>query len=473
MTIKLNDRSLFGNEAAEDESDDVFESYAVIRPEIERFLSQQERLVIARAYKGEGKSALLRLVAKKLEEVNEDIVLRVSAPSLSPEVASDDSDEWVRGWKQRILKHAASEIGARIHLAFSDDAIALVEEAEGNGYKSRSFVGSVIDRLKSASIPIDRVRQGVGNPERVLQRWSANRPNVWFVIDDIDQNFSGSPRNRLKVATFFIALRQISNLIPEFRFRTCVRPNVWAMIKREFEGLSHSEQYITTLSWSERDFTQLLANRVSGYLKRNDVHENTGGAMRELVARVFDDPMPWNQGLRSPSTVLYTLARHRPRWLVELCREAATSAHRRERNKINLDDIVDQLPIFGRRRIEDTIAEFSSQCAQIEALITAFVDQPNWFSTDQLYSVINNRVLQSVQPKIVGVLGTANATDVASFLYQIGFLTARRELGGGNYEHELYAEKPDLLTTATNRDQGYSWEVHPVFRQPLRLKKVE
>ena len=474
MTIRLDDRSLFGNEAAEDELDDVFESYAVVRPEVERFLSIDERIVIARAYKGEGKSALLRVVSQKLDERNDDLVISVSAPSLSPEVLSEDSDEWVRGWKLRILRHAASEIGARIHLAFSDDAITLVEEAESNGYKARSFVGSVTDRLKSSSVPIERTRIGATNPEQLLRRWSEDKPNVWFLIDDIDQNFTSSARNKVKVATFFIALRQISNLIPEFRFRTCVRPNVWTIVKREFEGLSHSEQYVVPIAWTEEHFTKLIARRVSGYLVRNGANGDSALlADRELVAQVFDDPMPWGHSKRAPATILYTLARYRPRWLVELWREAASAATQRSRTKINFDDIQGQLSIFGRKRIDDTIAEFVSQCPQIESLITAFVDQPEWFSTDQLYLLINKRILQSVQPKIVGVLGAANATDVATFLYQIGFLTARQELGNGSYTHVLYADKPDLFATPTNRDQGYSWEIHPVFRQALRLTNVK
>lgn len=473
MPIKLDDRSLFGNEAAEDELDDIFSSYAVIRPEVDRFLNASERIVIARAYKGEGKSALLKIVSQRLEASTDDLVLRVSAPSLSPEVESEESDEWTHGWKLRILRHVAAEIGARIQLAFSDDAITLVEEAEANGYKARSFVSSITDRLKSSSIPLERTRLDAPNPEQLLMRWAKTKPTVWLIIDDIDQNFTNSARNNMKVATFFIAIRQIVNLIPEFRFRTCVRPNVWALLKRKFESLSHSEQYIIPISWSEEEFTNLIARRVSGYLSRNGDQAMPNESDRQLVARVFDDPMPWAKGYRQPSTILFTLARYRPRWLVELWREAATSANRRSREKINFDDIQGQLQTFGKKRIDDTIAEFVSQCAQIESLITAFVDQPEWFSTDQLYTLINNRILQSVQPKIVGVLGVAGATDVATFLYQIGFLTARQELDNGHYTHVLFADKPDLLATATNRDQGYSWEIHPVFRQALRLKNVK
>jgi hypothetical protein len=118
------------------------------------------------------------------------------------------------------------------------------------------------------------------------------------------------------------------------------------------------------------------------------------------------------------------------------------------------------------------VAEFRSQCPEIEDLLTAFVGQPEWFSTANLISTINNRILQSVQPKIAGITGKASAQEVASFLFQIGFLTARKDLPSGDYEHLAFADNPRLLSARTNLDQGYSWEVHPVFRQALKLKNV-
>jgi len=271
MKIALDDKSLFGNEAAEDEKENVFASYAVERPEVTTFLDSAAYIAIARAYKGEGKSALLRLVAMRLREQSDPpITISVTASSISPELDGTDSDKWVRGWKTNILRLAAREIGAGIALAFSDDAISLVEEAESNGFKSRSFVSAIVDRLKTSAIPLERTRKPTDNPERVLQRWAKEGSLVWFVIDDLDQNFENTPAYRVKVATFFTALRQIANFIPEFRFRTSVRPNVWSIVKREYEALSNVEQYITDLTWSLDDFHGLIAKRVEGYLRRSN-----------------------------------------------------------------------------------------------------------------------------------------------------------------------------------------------------------
>ena len=482
MKIALTDRTLFGNEAAEDEQDDVFESYAVMRPEVTEFLEDKHPVAVVRAYKGEGKSALLRLVALRLmEKTVPPLIIRISSSAISPTIDDRDSDRWVRGWKENILRLAAKEIGSTISLAFNDDAISLVEEAEANGYKSRSFVSSVVDRLKSAPVQIERKRIGITNPEQILRRWSQKGAQVWFIIDDLDQNFENNALHRLRVATFFIALRMIANQIPEFRFRCSVRPNVWSIVKREFEALSHVEQYIFDLTWKLEDYTRLIARRVEGYLTRVGSWEEVKKTLpydvtrrdKHLVGMIFDDPMPWGMDRdRPPASILYTLSRHRPRWLIELWRVSALSAEKAKHSKINFDDIEGQLESFGKRRVEDTVAEFKSQCPEIEELLVAFVNQPERFTTAELLSTLQKRILGAVNPRITDVIGKASPKEVAHFLYQIGFLTARKELNAENYEHISFAENPMLLSSRTNLDQGYSWEIHPVFRQALKLKNV-
>lgn len=482
-TIDLADASLFGNEAAEDESEDIFSSYAVERQEIAGFLDPGKALQIIRAYKGEGKSALLRLVRIRLSAASPaTLVISSTGAALSPALSTTDSDQWVRGWKTNLIRLAANEIGAKISFAFSDDAISLVEEAESNGFRARSFVSTLVDRLSSNTVPIERKRPGTADPERLLQRWSKNGSEVWFIIDDVDQNFENTPTHRIKIASFFIAARQLTLNVPEFRFRLAIRPNVWATVKREFEALSHVEQYIADLNWSSDDFEELLAKRIESYLERT--HQLSSGKFeleadlqkrrRQLIALVLADQLAWGRDqTRRPAIVLHTLSRHRPRWLVELCKAAGHAAKKAKHERITFDDIEGQLQAFGKRRIEDTVAEFKSQCAQIEELLTAFAGKKESFSTDELIKFIRDSIMQGVHPKIVGVLGSPSHVEVAHFLFHIGFLTARKDFPNGSYEHISFANNPSLLSSRTNVDQGYSWEIHPVFRQALALKNVD
>ncbi|HWL03239.1 MAG TPA: hypothetical protein VNQ52_12830, partial [Microbacteriaceae bacterium] len=85
---------------------------------------------------------------------------------------------------------------------------------------------------------------------------------------------------KTRVASFFDACRALVNALPELRVRTVVRPNVWTLIKREFESLSHVEQYVVNLSWSVDDARQLLAKRIEAYLRRTNQWTSPLSALR-------------------------------------------------------------------------------------------------------------------------------------------------------------------------------------------------
>jgi hypothetical protein len=105
--VNFAEKSLFGNEAAEDEPEKVFASYVVERPEVKKFLDPDSKVAVARAYKGEGKSALLKLVGLRLRALTPaPLVISVSAPGISPEVDGAESDRWLKAWKASILKLA-------------------------------------------------------------------------------------------------------------------------------------------------------------------------------------------------------------------------------------------------------------------------------------------------------------------------------------------------------------------------------
>jgi hypothetical protein len=482
MKINLADPTLFGNEVAEDENDEIFLSYAVDRHEITRFINDYEKIAIIRADKGQGKSALLKLLRLRIiEQDTKTILINTTAAAITPEIDSEDSDKWVQGWKKTIFHQAACTIGSKINLAFSDDAMSLVEEAEKNGFKSRSFFSSIVDRIKIKSSPIEHDRIGASSAEELLKRWNIKAGNIWFIIDDTDQNFVNTPRERVKVASLFTAIRQISNLVPEFKFRLAVRPYIWSIIKRKFESLSHNEQYMADIDWKREDFSTILSKRIQGYLERTDqwdqyikkIRTTRVNVSNDLIQLVFEVPMPWGiDTTRNPSLVLWTLSRHRPRWLIELCRKAAAKSIQNSHSKIMFNDINSELYSFGKRRIEDTIAEYNVQCPNLEELLTAFSQEPERFKTEHLLKIIQNKVLSHMHLKIEGILGTPSAIEVAHFLFQIGFITARKDDDKQNYEHFSYEDKPSLLSSRANLDQGHTWEIHPVFRQILSLKNA-
>lgn len=486
-SIVLTDPTLFGNDAAEDEKDEVFNSYVMERPELATFVDRKRSFAVARAYKGEGKSALLRLTRHRIGQVREPLVLVAkTASELAPEVVREDYATWTRAWKASLLGMLAVEIGSQIGVAWSDDAMSLVEESEKQGFKKRSLLASVLERFKLPPIPLGDAslslpeiqRLGTVNPQESVKRWAKGKAELWLLIDDIDKNFENTPSQRMRVASFFDACRELCNAIPELHIRSAIRPNVWTVLRLHFESLSHVEQYLVDLSWDENDTLRLLAKRLRGYLLRTNqwkdlpahFRRDNDDAHRSLVALAFEERMIWGAGTRPPHVVLHTLSKHRPRWVIEMAKVAAAAAVRRRRAHVTLDDIVGEMATFGARRIEDTVAEFKAQCPEIDELIQAFSRGKEQLTTAELFAIIQNRVLTHVSPHIAGVTGAVDARAVARLLFEIGLFYGRRDLPNGEYEHLSFSDRPMLFKARTNIDDGLSWEIHPVYRQALEIR---
>lgn len=483
--VNIGDRDLFGNQVAEDEDEDIFHAYALDRDELATFADPLRRLSVVRAYKGEGKSALLRLAAARLKREDAALVVSTAVTAIAPDLHSDDFDTWVRAWKSSIFSLIAQQVGSKLGVAWSDDAIGLVEEAEKSGARPRGIIGSIVDRLKpkvsatGVEISLDKI--GLANAESTVSRWAKDGTPVWVLVDDVDYNFENTPRHRVKVASFFVACRQAVNAVPELRLRAAVRPNVWTTLKLHFESLSHVEQYILDLRWDLSSMSRLLAQRVRGYLVRRDrwrliepqLPRDPVARDNALIAEAFESPVRWGRenATRPPIVMLHTLSKHRPRWLVELCSAAAARAVADSSpTQILQRHVLEQLADFGRRRLVETVAEFRSQCPEVEELLSAFHQAPEELSTDELLSLIQRKVLNHLSPRIAGVVGPPSSLAVAAFLFEIGVFFARRDFPDGSYEHVTYLEMPSLLRSRTNVDGGMRWEVHPVFRQALEIR---
>lgn len=481
IQIDFADARLFGNDAADFEDMKAFLSYALVRDEIARCLDPTQAIAVARAYKGEGKSALLRLIQNKLEINTTHTVITTIGPDFSPDIASSSSDVWARAWKKSILQLIARHIGAGLGTAFSDDAISLVEEAESNGFKERSVLSSVLDRLRPPNAIGTRERPAINGYEQLIKRRADGRAPIWIIVDDIDQNFANNDRDRLKVAAFFTACRQLISNIPELKFRLCIRPNVWSIVKREYESLSHIEQYVFDLSWTDSQFRSLLAQRVASHINRLGQWDlvqprlPTDPVKREaaLVGMVFQEQMQFGgqTRIRPPHKVLHSLARHRPRWMIELCKKAGESAKKSGHDRILVTDIKSNLAQFGQRRVEDLVAEFRSMCPQIEEVVAGFSGQSDKFTTAELLTIVQKNIIAKLNSfEIVGVMGRPSDVQVAHFLFQIGFISARKDYGNDDFDHFFYPEKPFLLQSPTNLDDGCTWEIHVAFREVLNLR---
>lgn len=116
--------------------------------------------------------------------------------------------------------------------------MALVEEAERQGFKGRNLLSAIFERvpvkgkahLGGVELEAAAKKLGATNPEATVRRWLSGRDPVWLFVDDVDQNFQNNTLGKMKVASFFVACREITNSVPELRIRAAVRPNVWTIL---------------------------------------------------------------------------------------------------------------------------------------------------------------------------------------------------------------------------------------------------
>lgn len=483
LKVNFADPDMFGKDAAETENSDIFRSYAYERNEVQKLASLDSPLIIVRAFKGEGKSALLRIVKDRVGSATSpaSVVVSKVASELISAADTTDTDHWTRAWKTGILGAIAAQIGVTVGHAWTDDTMRLVEEAERSGDRAYPLLKAIASRMEiqvegSGFKLKSEGRTDLSGP---VSRYLTDASPLWVFIDDIDLNFSNTPVQRSKIASLFTACRYLVERIPRLLFRLAVRPNVWIILKREFEALTHVEEFAHDLTWDEDDLRSLLFRRIEGHFTRrgkevpfqNFVDRTSSRSENEsrALSLVFESPMNWGAKQKAPHAVLATMSRHRPRWLMELCKAAAIKCVATKDSKITIQTLNRCLADLGNRRINDTVAEYKAHCGQLEEIITAFNGTQEEFETKELYDLLERKVVHHV-PVQFSTTSKPGPREIAALLYYVGFITGRRELEDGGYEHTSFATNPSLFVSRANPEQGMTWEIHPVFRQALGLR---
>ncbi|WP_140798966.1 P-loop ATPase, Sll1717 family [Myxococcus xanthus] len=474
----MSDPLLFGNDAGEDEVPEVLASYFVEGAAFDVFWDVRQRLRIARARKGMGKSALLAKLGYDLRKDADAIVISVTGSDLTGlgEFSSDDPAVLVNQWQQVICARVNVELGSRIGWAGTDTKIMMVEGAELAGFRGRNFVGSLVDRLKNKSVDF----QKIASPDnlQLLRRYMepGRNPMVWLLVDDIDAKFVSTEKMKNKASAFFSACRRIVQLVEGLRIRATVRADVWPVL-RDSEDLDKCEQYITDIKWTRGEIGNILGKKILAYFQRN--YPNGGVAktlshlrdQEKLIDMAFSHRILWGGAQVSPLQVVNVLAAKRPRWLSQLCRLAGEDAVRLEKARIDLQCINGVMPKFGGLRLDDISKEHAHQYSDVRRLVESFSQGERTYTTPALLKRIMNAYVSRVGalnlPSVEGG-EEVNAMTLAHFLFRTGFIQGRTDVSA-NPVFIDYDERPTLLMTSVNVDDGLIWEVHPSYRGKLKI----
>ncbi len=479
MREDLINPELFGNDAGEDEEPEILSSYFLEKPEHAPFFREDRRLGFVRSRKGCGKSAMLREVMYRRNKMGlGELLLYVKASDLVAlqDVDSSSPGALIHGWQQRICSLINLELGSVLRVGFDDDSMSLIEQAELAGFRGRNLVGSLIDRMRASikDFEISRERVQMGDSQALLKRVVSNDIRAWVFIDDVDATFLNTPEERLRVSTFFSACRNLCNSVAGLNLRASVRTDVWSIVCQHDEALDKCEQYMMDIKWSFDDSAKILENKIRSYFERTRPPEETErllAGVRRTSNLVFREPWPWGKKSVAAVSPIHTLSAGRPRWANQLCRLAGKEAYRKSSALITFGDVKDILRQYGQSRLSDLYKEHRHQCPQMERLIESFTGGHRRYTTEELLEHIRQRIIIKYgMPTIDGASAGTGATAVAHFLYRIGFLAARNENDDKGLGFVNFEDRPSLLTTLENLDDGMDWEVHPSYRAVLRIK---
>lgn len=481
------DGTLFGNDAGEDELPEVLVSYFVDQPAFANFLSEDTRFQIARSRKGMGKSALLSKLAHDLKKQDPaPIVVTVTGADLLGIVSPTNYEPLPlqNYWKQVICSRINFEIGKNVGFAFSDTSMSLVENAEIAGFKERNIVGALLARIKSSAIPIEISHPLLNNSEELLKRALAEYDNrtVWVLVDDIDSTYVDSPNTQTLTSTFFSACRALARNSKNLNIRASVRSDVWSNLRKN-EDLDKCEQYVTDISWTSKELKYILSKKIYSYFHRNKSKDfaSLNLQYREdadaLLEFAFTRRMQWGKSKVGPFQPIQILSAGRPRWMSQLCRLAGQEASKYGRPVIGIQEINAVTKKYSRFRLNDIYKEHSHQFDDLQKLIEAFSNGPSRFSTNSLLSTVSQRYVSAVGSGNVPTIDNMPykfPMQLAHFLFKVGFVVGRREnIGNPNLaDFVRFEERPELLTSTKNPDDGLEWEVHPSYRDAISVKNA-
>jgi hypothetical protein len=477
---------IFGNDSGEDEKLDVLSSYFVDLPKFAEFYDAENPLMIVRARKGMGKSALIAHLYNKIYKTENELVIKVRGNELLG--MSDFTGKgpaylenlWIRVICQRICV----EIGSKLGFAGSDLKMSLVELAEIDGYKDKNIVSALTDRvggliklaigkgdLVNADVTGMPAKKGIQNPLGALLRFQeqAEHGGVWFLVDDIDAKYKDNEHYRDLVGAFFSAVRALSFSVKNLKIRASVRTDVWFDL-RFTEDQDKIRQYVIDINWTDAHLKEILAKKVLSYFQRTtsdaiiaryDVVRN----YNEIMDLVFQKTFPWGDVKVEPFIPIKTFAGSRPRWMGQLCRLASFHAH----NRISIDNVKDSMDAFGTEKISDLEKEHAHQFTDIKKLIESFRAGGREYNLFALRKRIEDRYIKKVGavPDVDGY-PYRDSNQLARLLFKIEVLTGRRKSEKNGFV--MFENDPNFFDLQENSDNLIMWVINPSYRKYLRIE---
>ncbi|MFN7921527.1 MAG: hypothetical protein U0Q16_15600 [Bryobacteraceae bacterium] len=454
---------LFGHEAADDENPARLKEYYV-KNAIYREVTAALPLRIVVGHKGIGKSALFKI---SIEEDRANGLLPILIrPDDIAAVGKDVSDFLlaIRAWKEGLAEIITNKALAE----FGMDRSGIARSAQTASVRILDFLaGSLKDRLKVDTSLAKNV---------LLDKFlKSNRITVY--LDDLDRGWEGKKEDVKRLSALLNAVRDLSNDNPQLFFKIGLRSDVYYLVRTADESTDKLEGSVVWQRWSNHEILVLLVKRIETFFGRGVNESQLLSTRQHVLARYLDPVMDSTyigsgHWANAPTyRVLMSLIRKRPRDLVKLLTLAAKDAAAANKNKIGTANFQNVFAEYSEGRIQDTINEYRSEMPDVERLIMSMKPSKKEKTTQAGYVYTTQALFEKLKSaEQSGAFRFASqkpATprDLATFLYKINFLTARKE--GADGIIRKYFEESRYLSSSFV-DFGFDWEIHPAYRWALQ-----
>lgn len=455
---------LFGHEAAEDEDPARLREYYFKTKTFDQ-ISADLPLRILVGHKGIGKSALFK-VAMAEDSDNGLITVLIRPDDVATLATSTDNflatiREWKVGLSQIIAKRVLAEVGT------SDDSW------QG---KLKQYSGTLISFFEEMFR--DTTKISVRPAQRALVDHFLAQKRISVYIDDLDRGWQGRKSDNLRISALLNAVRDLSSESRGINFRISLRSDVYYLVRTSDESTDKIEGSVVWHSWTNHEIFVLLVKRIESFFghpvderqllskKQQDLAKYLSPVMelRFLGQGVWDNAPMYR--------VLMSLIRKRPRDLVKLCSLAGRSARTDQASTITTKHFQSVFEEYSQGRLQDTINEFRSELPNIEKLLLSMkpsrrertTHEGYTYTTDALIKKINS-IREQGQFKFANG-DVADSKRLASFMYKINFLTARKDLSSEVVVRKYFEENRYLSNDFV--EFGFDWEIHPAYRWALQ-----
>lgn len=475
MTIAFTEDSiqqLFGHEAAEDENPSRLKEYYFKSSVFKRMVTDQPFRILV-GHKGIGKSALLK-VAIAEDQVNNTVPVFIQ-PNDILDLGIDTHDflKTVRSWQRGLSNIVVRKALRALELdGFSPDR----SFDDGNPM-------SVSEILRDELLSIETSRYPDSQQERIWALIEGRANTLKVYIDDLDRGWQGRKEDVTRISALLNAIRDITRESKGVQFRIALRSDVYYLVRTSDESTDKIEGSVIWHTWTNHEIFALLVKRVETFFGRNIKEESLLSQKQPFLAKYLDpimEPKFRGSGIwdNAPTyKILMSLIRKRPRDLVKLCTLAARSASNRKGQRISSEDFQNIFEEYSQNRIQDTINEYRSELPEIERLVMSMKPNKKERTTRQGYVYKTDSLLNKIEDVIQ--LGDfrftngkkADKQDLAQFMFKINFLTARKEVEGGQLIRKYFEENRYLSNKFV--DFGFDWEIHPAYRWALQPVSIE